>query len=307
MKTALYARVSSDRQDVDLSISAQLRALRAYAEKNGHQVVKEYVDEAETGRTTRRPVFQQMVRDARVSSGKAFEGILVWKLSRFARNREDSIAYKALLRKHNVKVVSITEPFEETPTGRLLEAIVESLDEFYSANLGQEIHRGMRESASRGFYVSSRAPYGYRRVKVRDEKKDRAKLEVDSRTAGVVRRMFSLFLEAQGLKPVVKALNVEGISSPTGTRWSKTVVHKVLVNEAYTGTLVWGKGGDEEPVRVEGAWEGLVDKKTFSSVQSILHSRGFKKAHPRRTASTFMLSGRYLQKVCKQSVGVPSL
>ena len=291
MKTALYARVSSDRQDVDLSISAQLRALRAYAEKNGHQVVKEYVDEAETGRTTRRPVFQQMVRDARVSSGKAFEGILVWKLSRFARNREDSIAYKALLRKHNVKVVSITEPFEETPTGRLLEAIVESLDEFYSANLGQEIHRGMRESASRGFYVSSRAPYGYRRVKVRDGKKDRAKLEVDNRTAGVVRRMFSLFLEAQGLKPVVKALNAEGISSPTGTSWSKTVVHKVLVNEAYTGTLVWGKGGEDEPVRVEGAWEGLVDKKTFSSVQSILHSRGFKKVHPRRTASTFMLSG----------------
>ena len=132
---AIYARVSSDRQDVDLSISAQLRAMREYAGRNGYRVVREYVDEAETGRTTRRPVFQQMVRDARISKGGPFEAILVWKLSRFARSREDSIAYKALLRKHNVKVVSINEPFEESPTGKLLEAIVESLDEFYSANL----------------------------------------------------------------------------------------------------------------------------------------------------------------------------
>ena len=84
-----------------------------------------------------------------------------------------------MLRTHGVKVISVTEPFEETPTGRLLEAIVESLDKFYLANLCQEIQRGMRESASRGFYVASRAPYGYVRVKVRDGAKDRTKLEPD--------------------------------------------------------------------------------------------------------------------------------
>ena len=66
----------------------------------------------------------------------------VWKYSRFARNREDSIAFKAMLRKAGVPVISITEPFEDTPTGRLLEAIIESLDEFYSVNLGEEVTRG---------------------------------------------------------------------------------------------------------------------------------------------------------------------
>ena len=98
---ALYARVSSEKQDVDLSISAQLRGLRSYAEKNGYSIVREFVDEAESGRTSQRPVFQEMIAVARRKPAP-FKAILVWKLSRFARNREDSIIYKSLLRKHGV-------------------------------------------------------------------------------------------------------------------------------------------------------------------------------------------------------------
>ena len=73
-----------------------------------------------------------------------FEAILVWKLSRFARNREDSIIYKSLLRKQGIQVVSINEPVEDTPSGRLLEGIIEVIDEFYSANLAQDVLRGQR-------------------------------------------------------------------------------------------------------------------------------------------------------------------
>ena len=61
---ALYARVSSDRQDVDLSVAAQLRALRDYAEKNGHIIVGEYIDEAESGRIADRPEFRKMMDEA---------------------------------------------------------------------------------------------------------------------------------------------------------------------------------------------------------------------------------------------------
>ncbi|MEE8471015.1 MAG: recombinase family protein, partial [Dehalococcoidia bacterium] len=240
MNIALYARVSSDRQDTDLSISAQLRALRDHAAKNGHQVVREFVDEAESGRTAARPTFREMISMARRSS-KPFEAILVWKYSRFARNREDSILYKSLLRKHGVQVISITEPFEDTPTGRLLEAIIESLDEFYSANLGQEVLRGMRESASRGFYVHSRTPYGYRRVKVRDGTKERPTLEIHQEQAPVVLRMYKELLSGAGLKEIAKGLNNDGISSPRSKRWGKTSVHGILKNETYTGTLVWGR------------------------------------------------------------------
>jgi site-specific DNA recombinase len=145
MKVALYARVSSEKQDTELSISAQLKAMREYAKRNGYQVVREFIDAAETGRTTARPAFREMVSLAR-RLNKPFEQILVWKYSRFARSREGSIVYKAMLKKNGIQVISINEPFDDTPTGRLFEAIIESLDEFYSDNLGEEVTRGMRES-----------------------------------------------------------------------------------------------------------------------------------------------------------------
>ncbi len=179
MNVVVYARVSSDRQDVDLSISAQLKNINDYSNAQGHSIVNQYVDQAESGRSAHRPQFQRMIADAR-SSNANFNLVLVWKYSRFARSREDSIIYKTLLRKHGVQVVSITEPFDDSPSGKLLEAIIESLDEFYSANLAQDIVRGMRESASRGFLVHSGSPYGYKRIKVKDGNSERASLEIES-------------------------------------------------------------------------------------------------------------------------------
>jgi site-specific DNA recombinase len=260
-KVAIYARVSSERQDIDLSISAQLKALRDYALHSGHIVVREFVDEAEGGRSADRPAFREMISIARRPS-KPLDLILVWKYSRFSRSREDSIVYKTLLRKNGVQVVSITEPFEDTPTGRLLEAIIESLDEFYSANLGQEIIRGMRESASRGFFLTARPPYGYRKIKAKDGSKERPKLEVDPHTSPIVTRIFQMLLRDSGLTEIAKSLNGEGIPAPKGKRWNKTTLHKIATNEAYTGTLVWGvHSKSQEPIRLENAWEAIIDRR----------------------------------------------
>ncbi len=135
---ALYARVSSDRQDVDLSVSAQLRALRDYAQRNGYAVVREYVDEAESGRVANRPQFRSML-DAAGGSDAPFDEILVWKFSRFTRKREHAVAFKSMLRRRGVKVTSITEHADDSPTGKLMEAIIESVDEFYSENLIPEV------------------------------------------------------------------------------------------------------------------------------------------------------------------------
>ena len=164
---ALYARVSSDRQDVDLSVSAQLRALRDYADKNDYEVVREYVDEAESGRVMNRPEFQKMLDEAKRTEAP-FKEILVWKFSSFTRKREHAVILKSMLRRKGLRVVSITEQAEDNPTGRLLEGIIETVDEFYSENLAMEVLRGMREAASRGFWVAPMAPYGYRKVKVQD-------------------------------------------------------------------------------------------------------------------------------------------
>ncbi|MXZ91319.1 MAG: recombinase family protein, partial [Chloroflexi bacterium] len=200
---ALYARVSSDRQDVDLSVAAQMRALRDYADKNGYAIAREYIDEAESGRIADRPQFRKMIEEGGKASAP-FPIILVWKFSRFTRKREHAVAFKSMLRRKGIRVVSITEHADDSPTGKLMEAIIESVDEFYSENLAQEVVRGMRESASRGYFLASRAPFGYKRVKVSDGTKERPTLEIDADAAPVVKEIFESSRRGNGLKEICK-------------------------------------------------------------------------------------------------------
>jgi site-specific DNA recombinase len=172
---------------------------------------------------------------------KPFDLILVYKYSRFARNREDSILFKAMLKKNGIQVVSITEPFDDTPTGRLLQGIIESLDEFYSDNLGEGVTRGMRESASRGFYLSAKPPYGYRKVRVKDGSKERTKLELNPSQVNIIQAIFNDILNGKGIIEIVRELNAKAIPGPKEKGWSKNDLYGLLNNEIYTGTMVWGR------------------------------------------------------------------
>jgi len=301
MNVALYARVSSDRQDVDLSISAQLRALRDFASQNGHQLVREFVDEAESGRTAARPAFKEMVSLVRLKN-PPFEAILVWKLNRFARNREDSIIYKSLLRKRGVQVISINEPVEDTPAGHMLEGIIEVMDEFFSANLAQDVIRGMKENAMRGHFTGGKPPYGFRIEKVKDEHKLRSTLVPETTLAPVAKRAFNMAILGKGIKEIAKGFNNDGIITATGKKWTSTGIHSLLTNEVYTGTLVWGKRSNIQPIRIENAWPAIVDHETFLKVQAILKSRAPKIIHPRRAVSDYLLSGIIKCGVCGKAM-----
>jgi len=300
---ALYARVSSDRQDVDLSVAAQMRALRDYAERNGYSVAREYVDEAESGRIADRPQFRRMLDEANKPEAP-FKEILVWKFSRFTRKREHAVAFKSMLRRKGVRVVSITEHADDSPTGKLMEAIIESVDEFYSENLAEEVRRGMREAASRGFWVASRVPYGYRKLMVQDGAKKRPTLERNPDTSPVVQRIFDMAESGKGILDITRTLNGEGIANPTGRPWSKNGVHIILKNQAYTGTLLWGGGArdKEEPVRVEKAFPALVSKTQFRKVNKQMSSRAPRKAHPRRVGSSYLLSGLVKCRACRRAM-----
>ena len=145
-----------------------------------------------------------------------------------------------MLRRKGVRVVSITEHAEDTPTGKLMEAIIESVDGCYSENLAREVVRGMREAASRDFWISSHAPFGYNRVIVQDGPRRRPTLEPDPDTSRIVKRIFDMAEAAKGTLEITRTLNNEGIASPRGKLWGETSVHGILINEAYTGALVWG-------------------------------------------------------------------
>jgi DNA invertase Pin-like site-specific DNA recombinase/archaellum component FlaC len=292
MKVALYARVSSEKQaEKDLSIPAQLGAMRKYAADHDWDVSNEFVDEAESARTANRPAFKEMIAHVR-QKNCGFETILVWKLSRFARNREDSIVYKSLLKKHNVSLISINERVDDTPGGKLFEGMIEVIDEFYSTNLAEDTRRGLRENASRGFCNGGIAPVGYKSKTVTVGANKKTKLEPDEAFAPVVKRIFDMAAKGSGAKEIVNTLNSEGLRTRAGGPWYKTHVYFILKNEVYTGTLVWGRRNRKDgAVRVENCHPALVDSKVFAKVQAQLAARQPKVIHPRCVSSDYLLSG----------------
>ena len=175
----------------------------------------------------------------------------------------------------------------------LMEAIIESLHEFFSADLSQDTLIGMRESASRGSFLGSRAPFGYERVKVQDGPKERPTLGPDPATAPIVRQIFECALRDNGLKDICQELDDQGITN-RGKRWTNTTLRYLLKNGAYLGVAVWGKsskaGHEVNPVRVENAWEALVDRDLFDGVQEALQSRAPAKRAPVQVDSRFLLS-----------------
>ena len=266
-------------------------------------VVREYIDEAESGRIADRPQFRKMLDEASKASAP-FREILVWKFSRFTRKREHAVAFKSMLHRRGIRVTSITEHADDSPTGKLMEAIIESVDEFYSENLAQEVTRGLREAASRGFWMGTNAQFGYKKVYVQDGVKKRPKLDPNPPEDAVVKRMFDMALQGMSSLDIARTLNAEGVASPKGKQWLKSTVHTTINNEVYTGTVVWGVNAKDgaPPVRVEKAFPAIVSKRKFRQVANLLKSRAPKTVHPRRASSPYLLSGLAKCETCGKAL-----
>ena len=180
-----YIRVSTHDQE-EISPDSQEHLLRDYAAKNNIVILKIFTDLGISGRkANKRPGFQEMIGLAK-GDDHPVDLILVWKFSRFARNQEESIVYKSLLKKqHNVDVVSVSEPLSDDPFGSLIERIIEWMDEYYSIRLSGEVLRGMKENAARGAFQGA-APFGYKTV-------DKT-LVIDPEKADIVRHVFNMYV-----------------------------------------------------------------------------------------------------------------
>ena len=197
---ALYARVSSDRQDVDLSVAAQLRALRDYAKANSYVVAREYVDEAESGRIADRPEFRNMI-DEGSRTNAPFQVILVWKFSRFTRKREHAVGLQV-----HAETQGHPGRLHYRARRRLTyrEAHGGHHRECGRVLLGEPGPGGNQGNA--GVCLpwllpsSSKAPFGYKRIKVLDGAKERPTLAPDPDTAPIVREVFQSSLRGNGLQ-----------------------------------------------------------------------------------------------------------
>ena len=297
-RVAFYARCSDIKQaEKELSIPAQLLACEKEARRRGWEPTARYIEAAESAKSADRPVFQQMIADVRKKK-KDFDYILVWKFSRFARSRADSVLYKSMLQRCGVKLVSLNEPVDDSPTGRMLEGILESVDEFYSENLAQDTVRGMRLNASLGYRNGGVVPTGYIQKRTGTELSPKNKLDPDPVWGPVVQRMLRMALAGEGVCNIAAALHAEGLQTPRGKPWQKQTILHMLRNEVYTGVSEWGRERtglqvhkEADPVRTENMHPALVSREDCDAVQRLLGERTRERIHPRRLGSSYLLSG----------------
>lgn len=268
---AIYIRVSTDRQE-ELSPDAQRRLLLEYAKNNNIDVPAEYIfqDNGISGRQAKkRPAFQNMIALAK-SKDHPIDTIIVWKFSRFARNQEESIVYKSLLKKNDVDVVSISEPLVDGPFGSLIERIIEWMDEYYSIRLSGEVMRGMTENAMRGNYQSD-APIGYR------SPGGGKPPVIDPDTVQIPIMIKDLFLSGSTTLQIARRLNDLGYQTKRGNLWDARGVRYVLENPFYAGKSRWNyteRGRrlkpTDEVIYADGNWEPIWDEDTVQQIQQRL-------------------------------------
>ncbi|MDD3232220.1 MAG: recombinase family protein [Clostridia bacterium] len=274
-KVCVYARYSSDSQ-TEQSIDGQLRVCREFAKKNNFVIVKEYIDRAMTGTNDNRPAFQQMLYE---SKQKGFDFVLVYKFDRFARSRHDSAVNKAILKKNGIKVISATELITDSPEGIILEGMLESFAEYYSAELAQKVKRGLKESRIKGQFTGGVCPFGYY--------VENKKVFVNEKQAELVKIIFNDYFSGLLIKDIVKKLNDKGIKNAYGKDWNINAISRILRNENYKGIV------SADDTIYTNIFPAIIEEHIFDDVNERLKVSKRTSAH-HKTEVNYLLSGKLI-------------
>lgn len=296
MKNAvIYARFSSVGQN-EQTIDGQIRVCREYAEREGLSVIGIYdKDKAKSAskETEKRKDLHRMFADAETG---AFQYIIVYKMDRFARNRNESRIFKSELAKHGVRVLSATENITDDEGGELYEMFLEWNDEKYSQRLSKRIRDGLITSLENGTYTGTKIIYGYKLIDTdrRGKKGTIHKVAIDEEQAAVVRFVFEEYAKGTSKKEIVEMLNAQGLKHK-GAPFHVRLFEKWLVNVKYTG----------EFERFDRVWNNIyppiVDKLLFERVQERL-ARNKNFAGANKAPVTYLLTGKAFCARCGTSI-----
>lgn len=261
----IYARYSSHNQ-TENSIEAQVSAARQYATTHKYHVIEVFADRAKTGTNDNREEFQRMLS---MTEQHGFSVIIVWKIDRFGRNREEIALNKYRCKKNGVRVEYVAENITSGPEGVILESVLEGFAEYYSKQLSQNTKRGIKNVASKGGYTGGKPPYGYRIVD--------GKYEVVPEEAKKIKEVFKLFAAGLNFKEIAERLDLQS-----------TNIRIYLSNKSYYDGVYRRCG-----VNVENVIPPIIDENIFMSVQDKLHSYT-----KRKKPATFILTGKIFCKEC---------
>lgn len=257
----IYARYSSSSQQ-EQSIDGQLRICNEYAARMGYKVINEYVDRAKTGTNTNRPAFQNMIAD---SSKGQFQAVIVYMVDRFARSKEDSVVYKATLRRNGVKVLSATEQIGDTDEGYLVEGLLEMFAEQYSTKLSKRVKNGLVETRAKGNFTGGYSLIGFKSIPaaVTHGRGTDHKVVIDEEKAPIIRYAFEAYANGVPKKKIIDEMNRRGWRTNKGNKFTINSLGAALRNRKYIGEYYFnGEKVDGYPV--------LIDPAVFERVQQRL-------------------------------------
>lgn len=271
-RAVAYARYSSAGQR-DVSIEQQLRDIRAFAQREGYTIVHEYADHAKSGfrHIDARVAFGSMMEAAKTGS---FGAIIVWKVDRFGRSREDSAIYKGRLRQYGVRVLYAMEPIPEGSAGVLLEGMLEATAEWYSRNLSENVTRGLLDNARKSI-LNNNPCYGYMRG-------PDGHYAIDPAEAPVVRHIYEAYLSGSSIPSIVRDLHARGLSR-SGKPFNYNFLVKVLHNERYTGVYIF------RDIRNEGGIPAIITHEQWEEVQMQMAK---KQKRDGKSPMDFLLTGK---------------
>ena len=304
-RAVIYARFSSHNQR-DESIDAQERACREYAKRKGLQVIEVYADRAKSGTSAEREEFQRMIKD---SGEKKFRYLIIHKLDRFSRDRNDAVIYKYKLKANGVTVLSVTENIDGSPESMIMEALFESMADYFSKNLAREVRKGQRETALQHKHLGGTPPLG---LEVDPQTR---KYVINEKEAEIVRIIFEKYADGIGYNQILSYLNSMGYRTKRGNQFGKNSLYSILENEKYVGTYVFNKRLEknavgkrnptviprEEWIIAEDVIPAIIDQRTFDIVQAKM-SENKRRAGQYTAKEIYLLSGLIFCGECGRSM-----
>lgn len=267
-----YLRVSTKEQArtgggvEGYSIPAQRDACLAKAAELGAVIDREYVDAGESARSAKRDQLQQMLKAVKTVRP---DYVIVHKIDRLARNREDDIAINLLLKRYGVTLISCTENIDDTPTGRLLYGIMAELAQFYSGNLALEVMKGLVRKAEEGG-TPYRAPLGYINRREMRSGAMYSWVELDPERAEIIRWCFEQYATGEWSgADLTLAAQAKGLTSrPTATSPGGPIglstIYQLLANPYYMGVVRY------QDIHYEGKHPAMVEPEVWLAVQDVL-------------------------------------
>jgi len=267
MTGVIYCRVSSREQIEGTSLEVQETACREYARVKGIEIVRAFIEQGESAKFADRTQLVELIDFCRDHKGSV-NALLVWKVDRFARNVADHFSVKATLGKYGVSIVSVTEPIDAKPEGRLMETILAGFAQFDNDIRAVRTVQGMRRKIQEGIFPWG-PPFGYKSSSANGDKKNVADVP-DQPTFGLLQKAWKDFaIGAYTQAEIGRRMQSWGLGGPRSFAFTPQFLSQLFTNRYYAGILIDPWSGDE----YEGKHVPMVTREEFTKVQRVLARR----------------------------------